>query len=130
IDDFTDTTLIFLIHTVALGIAHLLHDDLLGRLGGDAAEFHGRERLSEEVANLGGGIFHLSKFERHLTGRFFDLVNNFEQAPHAGLTRTRIDLDLDLGLGAIAALGGLFHRVLHSLDHDHAVDGLFAGDSV
>src|SRR5690606_12050948 len=33
VDDFTDAAEIFFIHAVALGIAHLLHDDLLGRLG-------------------------------------------------------------------------------------------------
>src|SRR5690606_2990977 len=55
VDDFADAVEIFVIHALALGIAHLLHDDLLGGLGGNAAEFHGRQRLGEEIAHLGLG---------------------------------------------------------------------------
>ena len=43
VDDLADAVLVFLILPVALGLAHLLHDDLLGRLRGDAAEFHRRQ---------------------------------------------------------------------------------------
>ncbi len=39
VDDVADAVLEFLILPVALGLAHLLHDHLLGRLRGDAAEF-------------------------------------------------------------------------------------------
>ena len=41
---------------VALGLAHLLHDHLLGRLRGDAAVFERRQRVGDGVADLGGGI--------------------------------------------------------------------------
>ena len=37
--DLADAVLVFVIHALALGIAHLLHDHLLGVLRGDAAEF-------------------------------------------------------------------------------------------
>src|SRR5690606_12472447 len=94
VDDFADAAGIFLEHAVALGIAHLLHDDLLGRLGGDAAEFHRGERFGQEVANLGGRVLDLGELEIDLAGGFLDLVNDLEQAPHAGFARTRVDLDL------------------------------------
>src|SRR5690606_38581559 len=56
VDDLADAAGIFLVHAVALGVAHLLHDHLLGRLGGDATEFDGRQRLGDKIAELGGGI--------------------------------------------------------------------------
>src|SRR3569832_2747250 len=39
VDDGADAVLEFLILPVTLGLAHLLYDDLLGRLRGDAAVF-------------------------------------------------------------------------------------------
>src|SRR5262249_40713079 len=42
VDDLADAVLVFLVLAVALGLAYLLHDHLLGRLRGDAAEIHRR----------------------------------------------------------------------------------------
>jgi hypothetical protein len=52
-DDLALAVLEFLILAVALGIAHLLEDDLLCRLCGDPAEFDGGQRIDDEVADLG-----------------------------------------------------------------------------
>jgi hypothetical protein len=41
---------------VALGLAHLLHDHLLGRLRGDTAVFEWRQGVRDGVADLGAGI--------------------------------------------------------------------------
>src|SRR5204862_5430613 len=56
VDDLADPVLELLVLAVALGLAHLLDDDLLRRLGGDAAEVHRRQRLGDEIADLGGRI--------------------------------------------------------------------------
>jgi hypothetical protein len=48
VDDLADAVLVFVVLAVALGLAHLLHDDLLGRLGGDAAEIHRRQLLGDK----------------------------------------------------------------------------------
>ena len=56
VDDLADAVLVFVELAVALGLAHLLHDHLLGRLRGDAAEIHRRQRLGDEVAELGVGV--------------------------------------------------------------------------
>ena len=56
VDDLADTVLVFVELAVTFGFAHLLHDDLLGRLGGDAAEIHRRQRVGDEVTDLGVGI--------------------------------------------------------------------------
>ena len=46
--DLADAVLVFVIHALALGIAHLLHDHLLGVLRRDAAEFDRRQRLGDD----------------------------------------------------------------------------------
>ena len=56
VDDLADAVLVFVILAVAFGLAHLLHDDLLGRLRGDTAEIHRRQLFGDEVAELGVGI--------------------------------------------------------------------------
>src|SRR6185312_9196584 len=56
VDNFADAVLVFVILAVALGLTHLLDDDLLGRLGGDAAEIHRRELFGDEIAKLGVGV--------------------------------------------------------------------------
>src|SRR5690606_38279116 len=42
VDDLADAVLVLLILAVALGLAHLLHNHLLGGLCRDATEIHGR----------------------------------------------------------------------------------------
>ena len=54
VDDLADAVLVFVVLAVALGLAHLLHDHLLGRLRGDAAEIDRRQRLGDGVADLRG----------------------------------------------------------------------------
>ena len=53
VDDVADAILVFVVLPVALGLAHLLHDHLLGRLRGDAAVFQRRQRVGDGVADLG-----------------------------------------------------------------------------
>ena len=50
-DDLADAVLEFLELALALGLAHLLDDDLLGGLGGDAAEIDRRQLVGQEVAD-------------------------------------------------------------------------------
>src|SRR5581483_8962011 len=56
VDDIADAVLEVLILPVALGLADLLHDHLLGRLRGNTAIFQRRQRIGDGVANLGAGI--------------------------------------------------------------------------
>ncbi len=66
VDDLADAVLVFAELAVALGLAHLLHDDLLGVLSGNAAEIQGRQRFGDEIAELGVGIALFGVFERDL----------------------------------------------------------------
>ena len=52
-DDLAGAVLEFLMLALALGIADLLEDHLLGGLRGDAAEFDVGQRIDDEVADLG-----------------------------------------------------------------------------
>jgi hypothetical protein len=52
-DDFAGAVLEFLVLALALGIADLLEDHLLGRLRIDAAQIDRRQRIDDEIAQLG-----------------------------------------------------------------------------
>ena len=52
-DDLAGAVLEFLVLALALGVADLLEDHLLGGLRGDAAEVDRRQRIDDEVAELG-----------------------------------------------------------------------------
>ena len=130
VDDLADTIDVFVIHALALGIAHLLDDHLLGRLGSDAAELDGRQWLADEVADLGIGIALYGIGQCDLLGGLFDRLDHFAQAGELELAGARVDLGTDLGFGAVAGLGRLLDGILHGCDHDHAVDRLLAGDRI
>lgn len=88
VDDFADAVLELVELAVTLGFAHLLHDDLLGRLCGDTAEIHRRQRVCDEVADLGVDIAVLRQRERDLRAVVFRVLDDFEktlQADFAGL---------------------------------------------
>ncbi len=74
VDDFADAILEFVELPVTLGFAHLLHDDLLGRLGSDTAEIHRRQRIGDEVAELGVRVAVAGKFQRDLRRIVFHTV--------------------------------------------------------
>ena len=56
VDDLADAVLELVVLALPLGVAHALHDHLLGGLRGDAAEIDRRQRIGEEIADLGFGI--------------------------------------------------------------------------
>ena len=111
---------------VALGLAHLLHDDLLGRLRGDAAEIERRQRSRRwQSPTWAAGLRLRASDERDLGGVVLDL----RRPPAAGATAAvspvlRVDLGADVGLGAVARARRLLDRVLHRVEHDLLVDRL------
>ena len=66
VDDLADAVLVLVVLALALGLAHLLHDHLLGVLRRHAAEVERRQRLGDQVADLGLGVAPLGVGERDL----------------------------------------------------------------
>lgn len=130
VDDVADAVLEFLILPVALGLAHLLHDHLLGRLRGDAAVFQRRQRVGDGVADLGAGIGALGVHQRDLVGMVFDLLDHQHVARQPQLALLRVDLGMNVSLAAVTCPCGLGDGVLHRRDDDTAVDRFLACNGV
>ena len=129
-DDLARAVLEFLILALALGVADLLEDDLLGGLGGDAAEFDRRQRIDDEVADRGVLLELLRALQVDLLEIILDLFDHFDDAPQAKVAGDRVELGADVVLGAVAGAGGALDRVLHRLDDDALVDQLLARDRI
>ncbi len=98
LDDLADAVLVLVELALALGLAHLLHDDLLGVLRGDAAEIERRQRFGDQVADLGLGIALLGVGERDLRRVVLDRLDHREHARQLGLAGLRVDLAADVVL--------------------------------
>ena len=121
-DDLAGAILELFILPLALGVADLLEDDLLGGLGGDAAEFDRRQRIDDIVADDRAGLELLGVLEADLLEMIVDLFGHLDDAPQPEVARGRVELGADVVLGAVAGAGGALDRILHRLDHDHPID--------
>src|SRR5690606_15820328 len=130
VDDLADAILVFLVLPVALGLAHLLHDDLLGRLGGNAAIIDLRQLFGDGVADLRVGLAQACRVERDLRRRILDLLDHFQQPLQLDLAGAGIDLGADIGLLTVARASRLLDGVGHGLDHDRLVDRLLTRNRV
>ena len=115
---------------LALGVADLLENHLLGGLGGDAAELDRRQRVDDEVADRGALLQLLRARRVDLLEMIFGLLDHFEHAPQAQVAGLAVELGANVVLGAVAGAGGALDRVLHRLDDDALVDQLLARDGV
>ena len=115
---------------LALGVADLLEDHLLGGLRGDAAKFDRRQRIDDEVANCCVRLKLLGALEVDLLEIVVDLLDHFEHAPQAKIAGNGIELGANVVLGAVAGAGGALDRVFHRLDDDALVDQLLARDRI
>ena len=128
VEDLTDPVLVLVVLAGALGVAHLLDDDLLGRLRRDAAEIERRQGIGDHVADESAGVVAASLIEGDFTGVVLDLIDHEEVAGQAQRAALRVDLGVNVGLGAVAGAGRLRDRLFHCLDDDLAIDHLLAGD--
>ena len=130
---FADPVLIGLDHLGPLGLAHLLHDDLLGGLGGNAAEGHGLDRLFDvipdgDVRLLIDGI-HVPEL---IVGRLHLHIvrDHFPTAEGLVIPRAAIDGDPHVDLLKRTFLGGRGQRGLQSLENNFFLDALLVGNRV
>ena len=126
VDDVADAVLVFFVLPVALGLADLLDDDLLGRLGRDASEVEGRQGFGDPVADLGGWILAARIGHRDLCGVVLDLVDHQQQPGEAQLAGLGVDLRPDLGFLSVAGSGRLLDGLFHRAQHDLAIDRFLA----
>ena len=130
VDDFADTVLELGELALPLGVAHFLDDDLLRRLGGDAAKIDGRQRVGDEVADLGLGVEPFRRGERHV-GRFvLDRLDHLAEAQQADFAAAPVDLGADVVFLPVFRASGLLDRLLHRLKDLVLVDALVARDGI
>ena len=129
-DDLADAVLELLILALALGVADLLEDDLLGGLGRDPAELDRRQRIDDEVADHRARLELLGVLEADLLEIVVNLIDHFDDAPQAKVAGGGVELGADVVFGAVAGAGGALDRVLHRLDHDALVDQLLASNRI
>ena len=130
VDDLADAVLELVVLPLALGVAHLLHDDLLRGLRRDAAEIDRRQRVGDEIADLGLGVEPLRRGERHLRRLVLDRVDDLAEAQQADLAVAPVDLGADVVFLAVFRAPGLLDGLLHRLQDFVLVDALVAGDRV
>src|ERR1051326_4973115 len=130
VHDLADAILVFLVLALTLGVAHLLHDYLLGGLRGDAREIDRRQGLGDDVAHLRRGIAGARILQTDLGLVVLHQLDDVQIARHMGLARLLVDIDADLVLAAVAGLGGALHRLFHGVDDDRFLDRLVARDRV
>ena len=128
IDQLADAPVIFVEDGVALGLAHLLHDDLLGGLRGDAAQ-DGSRLGNEQFAADGHVGIDLAGFGK---GHFFlgigDLVDHGANRIHVDLTGFGIELGAQIFVGLVILPRGDHHGVFNSRHDDLGLDMLFPAD--
>ena len=133
-DQRADAILVGVDHLRALGLAHLLHDDLLGLLRGDAAEGHRLHRLLDEAADLGLRIDLVRVLEAQLALRHLELRGVVgEHLPAAeGLVVAALAVDGDAHVPLLAVLlaGSRGQRRLERLEDHFLVDALLVGDGI
>ncbi len=133
VDDLAGAILVLVVLALALGFANLVHDDLAGHLGLDAADLERRQVFFIDLAHLGVAPGALGDRQLDLADFALDL---FVVADHgddpllAGLARARVDLHPDVVLGAVTGAGRLLKSVLDRLDDDFLLDAFFARDRV
>src|SRR5690606_16888076 len=107
-DDFPDLAAVGVHHLRPLGLAHLLHDDLLGGLRGDAPELDGLDRLLDDVADLGIRLALAGLLDSQL-GRRIDQIIRIDHLPATEgfvVAVLAVDGDPQLDFFLIALLGG------------------------
>mmetsp|Transcript_43697 Transcript_43697/g.77008 ORF Transcript_43697/g.77008 Transcript_43697/m.77008 type:complete len:607 (+) Transcript_43697:292-2112(+) len=118
---------------LALGIADLLQDDLLGGLGTDAADRHRLDRLLDMVVHLDVGNLLLS-FEQQDLGigvlQASLIGHDMPAAEGLVLAGIAVHADADVGLTAVDLLGGRGQRGFHRTEHDIALHALLARDRI
>ena len=129
VEDLAGAVVVLVEDGVALGFADFLEDDLLGHLGGDAAERSGVFVETEFTADFDLRGEFAGLFERHLIDVVLDLVGAFDDSLEdigADLAGLAVHLGAHVFLGLVVLAGGEGDRVLNGADYDSRLDSLVA----
>ena len=102
----------------------------LAGLRRNAAEIDGRQRVGDEIADLGLGVQALGFDERDLGRLVLDGLGHLAKAQQADLAVAAVDLGADVVFLAVFGAARLLDRLFHRLQHLVAIDALVAGDGV
>jgi hypothetical protein len=119
-------------HLLALGVADLLQDDLLGGLGADAAEVDRLELFLDVFLELDVGHLLLRFGEADLRVGVLDgfVGHHLPAAERFELSRVLVDGDANVGLLVDLLLGGGGERRFQGSEHDVLGDVLLTRQSV
>ena len=132
VDDRAGAILELLVLALALGLAHLLEDHLLGGLRGDAAHVDGRHLVDDRVAELRVCEVLPGLIDGKLGLLVLDQVclDDRADAGEGRLPGLAVDGHADVHLAAVARLRRAREALLHRLDHEARLDHLLARDRV
>src|SRR5690606_1219252 len=102
-DDLAGAVLEVLVLALALGVADLLEDHLHGPLRIDATEVERRQRIDDEVADLGTRLQLLGLLQIDLLEVVLNLFDHLDNPPQAKVAGHRIELGANVVLGAVAS---------------------------
>ncbi len=131
VEDLSGAVAVLVEDGVALGFADLLEDDLLGHLGGDAAEGRGVLVEAEFAADFDFRREFAGLLESELVVGVFDLLGSFDDgledvgADFAGLV---VHLAAHVFLGLVVLARGEGDGVFNGADDDLGFDALFAAE--
>lgn len=128
--DLTHAVLKLFKLALALGVADLLEDDLLGRLRGDAAELDRGQRIDNVIADDRTLLELLGFLQVDLLEIVIDRLDHFDDAPQAQIAGDGVELRTNVVLGTVAGAGGALDRVFHRFDDDALVDHLLGRDGI
>ena len=133
VDDLAHAPDVLVVNRVALGLAHLLKDDLLGQLRRNAPQNVGRLIGAQLAADLGRGIDALGIVQRDLGDGIFDLVGVFDDRPDRvgpDLAAFLVQFGAQILLGLVVLSGGDDDGIFHRADHDLRIDAFLPAESV
>ena len=122
VDVLADPVFELLVLALALGLAHLLDNHLLGGLRRDAAEVDGRQGLDQEVAQLGVGLAFPRLIKGDLDGLVLDRIGDLEIARQLDGAALAVDGGADVVLVPVLGPSRLLDRLFHGLQDLFALD--------
>ena len=114
---------------VALRLAHLLEDHLLGKLRGDAAQRRGIAIHTDLAADFDSGRKLVRLLQRDLIHGIFEFIvggNNGLEDVGGDLTRIFVQFSAHVLLGLVILARGQGDRLFHGTHHDLGLNALFA----